>query len=554
MQPVAAVNLSVTRGSFRSMPGFTRLFADYCEAFERVSDFYAADYRDLQVISGRFEEVDTLGRDRSLLVETLLSQNEAWGLDDVTRSHIEVLGESSSFAVVTGQQVGILGGPLYTIYKTATAVRLASELSAVSGQAVVPVFWLEGEDHDLDEVKSVPLLRRNESVTLTYDVPPLEAGRNHGPVGRLKLTDSVAKLLDEVDEALPPTDFKVDLIGRIRDAYRPGVTMRDAFARLLKSFFPADGLVFVSPDDRRFKNPAVDLFVREVDECREIARAIGETARDLSGEYHAQLSVRPTNLFLVDDRGRFAIDARDDGGFSVRGRDRRFTRDELVSLIREDPCRISPNVVLRPILQDRILPTVAYVGGPGEVAYYAQLKPVYEWFGQPMPAIYPRASVTIVEEKVGRLLRDYGLDVAAAGENVNDLFRRVVVGQMDVDLDSEFDAAARHLHSGVNAIKPVATGVDNTMGKAVEAARAAILKEWTKLREKVLKAEKRRHDQDRLRLERLRENLYPDGRLQERNLSLLYFMNKYGPGFLDEFVASISLDTREHQVVEIESA
>lgn len=554
MQSVAAIELSASGRPFSSMNGFSRLFRDYCDDFERVSNYYACDYRTLDSIAGHSKAVNAFDRDRDLLADTLLSQNEEWGLDDATRDNIECLRQDSSLAVVTGQQVGILGGPLYTIYKTATAIVLARELSESSGLKVVPVFWLEGEDHDLDEVKTVHLLHHNDPVALTYEIAPPPEGDNHGPVGRLKLGDAIVKLIGELNDLLPPTDFKPQLMKSIQDAYRPGVSMRTGFARLLKSFFPEDGLIFISPDDSGFKSTAVPLFLQEVDRSQELVDSILSVSRELERTYHSQLTVSPTNLFLVDQHGRFAIDALEDDRFSVRGRATSFSKEELVKLIKEDPCCISPNVVLRPILQDRILPTVAYVAGPGEIAYFAQLKPAYEWSGQPMPAIYPRASVTIVEAKVRKLLDQYGLDVPEAGENANDLFRKVVREQMEVDLDSEFQKAGRHLHEGVNAIKQVATSVDGSMAKATEATRAAIVKEWKRLEEKVLKAEKRRHDEDRDRLQRLQNNLFPGGKLQERSLSIIYFLNKYGSGFLGELQASIAIELREHQIVEIQSA
>ncbi|MDX1429046.1 MAG: bacillithiol biosynthesis cysteine-adding enzyme BshC [Rhodothermales bacterium] len=368
MQSLAAIELSVTRQSFSAMPGFSTLYRHYCERFDDLAQFYAADYRDRNAIASRAETVAGVSRDRTHLVQTLLAQNEAWGLDEATQSNIEALGDADSVAVVTGQQVGILGGPLYTIYKAATAVALSKELASVTGRPVVPVFWLEGEDHDLDEVKSVTVLSGNEPVTLTYQVPDIVAGGNHGPVGRLKLTDSIIQLIDQLDEILPTTDFKSELMSRIRHAYKPGVSMRTAFARLLKSFFPSDGLVFISPDDRRFKASAVPLFVKEVEESAVVVDAILETSRHLERDYHVQVNVSPTNLFLVDDMGRFAIDAVGQR-FQVRGRDLSFSREELVACIQDDPCSISPNVVLRPILQDTLLPTIAYVGGPGEIFY-----------------------------------------------------------------------------------------------------------------------------------------------------------------------------------------
>ncbi len=553
MLPTADIALTHRRTAFADVPGFSRLFVDYCENFERLAQFYAAPFSDLAQLGSEAERVLSYDRDRGLLVEVLLSQNERWGLDEVTRANIEALGRPESLAVVTGQQVGLFTGPLYTIYKTATAVKLARRLSKDTGSRVVPVFWLEGEDHDLDEIKSIRLLRGNEVVTVAYPFDDPAAGSNYGPVGRIRLTEAIESVLREIEETLAPTDFRPEVMRMIRESYRPGETLRDAFARLLKSFFRDDGLVFISPDDRRLKEPAVPLFEKEIGDARRVAEMVAAAGENLATDYHAQLTVRPTNLFYVDKNGRFAIDLEEDG-LRIRGRDRSLSRDELIEIVREDPCRISPNVVLRPVLQDRLLPTLTYVAGPSEVAYFAQLKDVYGWAGQPMPVIYPRASVTLVESKIEKLLGQYTLDVVDVGGNVNDLFRRVVIEQMDVDLTETFARADRHLHAAVDEIKPVASSVDRTLERAVEATRAAILNEWKRLQEKVLKAEKRRHDQDRERLDRLQANLYPGGLLQERGLSVLYFVNKYGPGFVERLVAAIDLDTSHHQIIGLRSS
>ncbi len=539
---------------FEQMPGFTKLFVDYCTDFRKLAPFYAADFRDPNGYGEIADHILGYRRDQTLLADTLLLQNEKWGLDDATRENINRLRRDDALAVVTGQQVGLFGGPLYTIYKIATAVRLASELSTSLGRPVVPVFWLEGEDHDVEEVRSINLLANNSVTALSYPLPEHPDGRNHGPVGRMVLGDGIGDMVTQLEDTLPATEFRDRIVGQVREAYAEGTTIRDAFARLMQGLFQGDGLVFISPDDRRFKKTAIPLFVRDVDEGLELVERIRAWSSELEQRYHAQVTVSPTNLFLISDDGRFAIDAIEGGErFSVRGRDRVLSRSELVSLIEEDPCCISPNVVLRPILQDRLLPTLAYVGGPGEVAYFAQFKPVYEWAGQPMPVIYPRASITLVEAKVDKILSRYGLPVSAAGENPGDLFRRVVLDQMDVDLEAAFSDAASGIHQAVNAVKPIVSRVDGTLAKSVEASRALMLNEWNRLREKILKSEKRRHDEDRSRLERLQANLFPSGHLQERTLSVLYYLSKYGPELIGELTSALSLDTTAHQVVRIGS-
>ncbi|NNE45149.1 MAG: bacillithiol biosynthesis cysteine-adding enzyme BshC [Rhodothermales bacterium] len=553
MNPNAPLTLTSRRLPFSTLPGFNRLFTDYCEEFDRVSRYFAVDYRDPVRLQAHCDRVLSIERDRDLLVNVLLEQNEQWGLDEATRLNIESLANQDSVAVVTGQQVGLFGGPLYTIYKTATAVKLAAELST-AGRSVVPVFWLEGEDHDLDEVRSTRIIGSRGLVSIDYDSgPPMPKG-NYGPVGRLPLGPSIDDLIGEVESELPPTEFRDEVMDLLRDTYEPGTTFRDAFARFLKALFPSSGLVLISPDHRGFKDAAVPLFVKEVKESADVAERVLRVSEELAKDYHAQVRVRPTNLFYVDDRGRSAIDAESSGDrFSIRDHDGTLTRDELIALIESDPCAISPNVVLRPILQDRLLPTLAYVGGPGEVAYFAQFKPVYDWAGQPMPAVYPRASVTFVEARIQKILARYNLSIPDIGSDLEGLFKQVILDKLDVDLPARFEDAARRIDQSIEEIRPVVVSTDATLAKVLEATRANLHNEWKKLQGKVLKAEKRHHDEDRSRLERLQENLYPGGSLQERGLSVIQFLNKYGLGFTEDLMSAMSTDTREHQAIMVGS-
>ncbi len=546
----ATASTVLRRLPFAELPGFPALFQTYCTDYDALAPFFAGDFRQPAARADAARRAADHPRDRATLVEVLLDQNARWGMDAATRAHIEALRRPEAVAVVTGQQVGLLTGPLYTPYKTLTALQLAHRLGQETGRPVVPVFWLEGEDHDFDEVAAVRLLRNNELVTVRYAAPEVPADGNAGPVGRLVLTDAIEEVLDAVEAALPPTDFRDAVMAPVRDAYRPGVTLLDAFARLMRAFFPEAGLVFVSPDDARLKRLAAPLFRREIeDHAGSLARLEAVSAR-LAERYHAQVLPRATNLFLLDGGRRYAVDA-EGAAFRLRGTDRVFTRDALRARLDADPACFSPNVVLRPLMQDTLLPTAAYVAGPGEVSYFAQFKPLYEWAGLPMPVVYPRASVTLVEPKVKKVLERHPVDLPDLADEPDRLFRRVVLDEAGVDIEAAFREAARHLHTAVNQVKPVAEQVDRSLGKAAEATRATLMKEFDRLKERVIKAEKRHHDTLRDQLHKARVNLFPDGKLQERVLSPLYFMNKYSPALLARLHDDLSLDTTEHQVVEL---
>jgi len=545
----SSLQTAVRRVSPSDLGAFPDLFVDYCTRFDAVADFYSGDWRDRSARREAAEAAAQRPANRDTLADVLLDQNEQWGLDAATRSHIEALRDPESLAIVTGQQVGLFTGPLYTIYKTITTLQLAEEWAGQTDRTVVPVFWVEGEDHDFEEIATAHVLRRNEVVPLSYDPG---VGDNPGAVGRLALTDAVDGVLDRLDEALPPSDFKPEVMERVRAAYQPGTRIEDAFTRLMHSLFEDDGLVFLNPDDARLKALTRPLFRRELEDSEAPVARINATSRALRDRgYHAQVTARPTNLFWLGGEARRAIDRGDDGTFQLRGTDRTVSRGELMDRLDHEPERFSPNVVLRPLMQDHLLPTAAYVAGPGEASYFAQYGGVYEWADLDMPLIHPRASVSLVEGKVQKVLDKYERSVADFRDRLEPLFQDVVVDTMEVDVDAVFSEAMPQLHQVLNALKPKVEAVDRTLGSSTEATRAAIVDEIEDLRQKVVRAEKRQHDEVRAQLQKAHVNLRPNGTLQERMINVLYYLNKYSLDLIDDLRGALRTDTAMHQVVEL---
>lgn len=545
----STVDSAVRRCPPADLDAFPKLFVDYCTNPDQLTDFYPGDWRDVSARRATAERAAARPVNRDALIDVLADQNEAWAGGDAVRRNVEALGDPESVAVVTGQQVGLFSGPLYTIYKTITTLQLAEEWAEQTGRTVVPVFWVEGEDHDFEEIAAAHVLRRNEVVSLPYEA---DVGENPGAVGRLPLTDAIDDVLDRLDEALPPSDFKPAVMEAVRDAYRPGTRLEDAFAHLLRSLFEGEGLVFINPDDERLKDLTRPLFRREINDPKTPAARIDATSQALRDRgYHAQVHARPTNLFWLGDDGRFAIDRGDDGQFVLRGSGRTFTRGELLDRLDAEPERFSPNVVLRPLMQDHLLPTAAYVAGPGEVSYFAQYGDVYDWADLAMPLIHPRASVSLVEGKVQKVLDKYDLSVCDFRSQLGALFQDVVLETMEVDIDAIFQEATSEMHRALNELKPEVESVDRTLGSSAEATRAAIVEEMEDLKQRTVRAEKRHHDEVEAQLQKAQVNLRPEGHLQERLINVFYYLNKYSFDLLDDLRAALSTDTSEHQIVEL---
>ncbi len=532
--------------SFAEVEHFTELFSDYCAGSGTLFDHFPGDFRSESDYASIARNVSEASHDRELLSQILYRQNSKWHEASVVEKQAARLRHPNSLAVVTGQQLGLFGGPLYTLYKAVTAVKLAARLETLLERPVVPLFWLEGEDHDLQEAGQVSLLNRNEPLTLRY--PGAEMNRTS--VGRLVVSNDIVDIRDGLHEALPPSDFRADVLNLAHSCYDEGVTFYDAFARFLAALFGDSGLLFVRPDDPDLKAMAVSLFVREVKDFEHSHSLLLKAGDVLEKRYHAQVRSAPLGLFLYEGDERKSLDARG-GSITVRDSDRRFSRDDLVALVQSAPETISPNVVLRPLYQDTVLPTVAYVAGPGEVAYFAQFSPLYRWAGVSMPMIYPRLSASLVEGKVRKVLEKYDLSVPDLGSGVETLFRRVVEKEMSVDLKkiaqdvrTDIEDAIRPLADAARAVDPGLNGAAAAFGKSLE-------KEIGKFQGKVLKSEKKKHDLIDAQLDKAANNLYPYGKPQERIFSIMQYLVRYGTGFVRQLLRDVPDDTSRHHILHI---
>ena len=494
-------------------------------------------------------------RHRDAVADVLAEQNRSWGAGPDVLAAVETLRQPDAVAVVTGQQLGLFAGPLYTVYKARTAVRLAARLAGETGRPVVPVFWLADEDHDWAEVRRATFARglrgtaEAEVRHATYD-DGRDPDADRGPVGRVVLAPGpTADALRQLEAALPDGPHRADALRLARDAYVPGRTMRDAFAGLLRALVP--DVVMISADDARLKRLVAPLFAQEIERWPETLAALEERSAALvAAGFHAQVAPSPVNLFWMGDGARTPLDP-EGSGFALRGTAETRTPADLVRQLGETPEAFSPNVVLRPLVQDTLLPTAAYVAGPGEAAYFAQLGPVYDLFGVPMPVVEPRLSLTVVEPAVAKVLDRYGLGLAEVGGDPAALWRRLALDASGLDLDGAFAEARRQTRAALDALDPVVLAASPSLDGAAGAARALVGKALDRLETKAVRVEKRAHDDVRRRLARAQAALWPEGQLQERALGPLGVVARHGVGALAALVDAVPLDARHHYAVRV---
>jgi bacillithiol synthase len=532
-----------------SFNSISTLYSTYLTQYDRLGKFYNAPYKNLSGQRHILEGARSRRIDRSQLAAILEDQQIRMATGKDAEAHALLLEHDNTFAIVTGQQVGLFGGPLYTILKIVTVLKLADKLrERIPDCNFVPVFYLEAEDHDFDEMSGISIINAgNDLQTFRYfpGGKPLE--KNLGPVGSIVFDEEINSVLDALGSSLQPTDFRAAVMEMLRDAYRPGGDFTAAFVHLIKNLFANSGLVFLDPRDRAIKQLIRPILLRELTSHPKTSEIVIKRSAALEEIYHAQAKPRAVNLFLLHRGGRFLIEPRETG-FGLKGARQRFTDEEMKKLIEDSPELFSPNVLLRPIVQDYLLPTFVYVAGPSEIAYFAQLKEVYEHFEVTMPVIYPRASGTIIEEKVMRITEKFDITPYDLFSNI-ELLQKNISGKLsDVKLDDVFDKTLKQMDADLKELRYALNTVDPTLKGAYENAYNKIEFQVNKLKQKAFEAQRKKFSTAMRQLEKAALHAAPNGTFQERVFPFFQYSNKYGFGFVDWLYEQVDIEKFEHQL------
>ena len=481
--------------------------------------------------------------------------------------------------VATGQQAGTFGGPIFTLLKALTAIKLARAVESTHGVPAVPVFWVDAEDHDWNEVAGVRcstpswpqngqrrpvsaagfvsdlgppaparirrrrprrpargaspdrIHRRRCSIRCRSPSASARAPRTGScPISSLPLSPGAATtVLAALREALPPTEFTDPLIASLARHYGDGVTLARAFAGVMDDLLGPLGLVVYDASDPATKPLAGPLFVRELSspgETSRLATAAGE-ALEARG-YKAQVTPGPeaTALFALGET-REPVRRTEHGDYTIG--DRRVSRADLVAEATAHPERFSPNVLLRPLVQDTLFPTIAYVGGPSEVGYFAQLKDVYAHFGLPMPLIVPRATATFVDGAGLRFLQRSGVELGALQARDDGALNRLLEQTLPREVEDALQAARADVEARMATVIAAVPAVDATLEGTARSTLGKMTHELGTLQQKVVQAAKRRDDTLRRQFERTRALAFPGGEPQERAIGLVWLLNRVGP-------------------------
>jgi bacillithiol biosynthesis cysteine-adding enzyme BshC len=543
--------LRVETIAFDRIPHQTRLFLDYLRDPIALREFYPSAVRFHHELPARAPEV--LGAhktDRNLLCDALQDMNAAWGAGEETLKNIQRLRDADCLAVVSGQQAGLFSGPLYTIYKALSAVKLAGCLTQRNNKAV-PVFWIATEDHDFLEVAKAEFIGRDCKLTHVEVSPDLH--QEGQPVGRVIIDSSINAVVDRLLELLPGSEFTPDLEAVLHDAWRPGRTYGEAFARMMTSLLGRHGLVLLDPLDQRLKELAAPLYASAALRAQEIATAIDVRSRKLvEAGYHAQVTPSENSfpLFIHDASGaRHALTRSAEGKYTIKQEDKAYTLEELSELALAHPEQFSPNVTLRAVVQDYLLPTIAYYGGAAEIAYFAQTAEVYRLLERPITPILPRSSLTMIERHTGRILERYGLtleDLFAGPENV---LKRVVEEYLGAETARSFEKTEGAVNSDLDKLREQLRSIDPTLADALETGRRKINYQLEGLRTRFHRAQMARDEAAHRQLLRAFDQLCPNKELQERHINITSLLARHGRYVVDWIYNAINIGSNEHQIV-----
>ena len=530
--------------SASDLPHTSLLYSTFLNEFSKVSDYYAHPPT-VDAVLHAARELSFDKDMRGAVAEILRRQNLLFGGDDATARNIERLN-NGALAVVTGQQVGLLGGPAYSVYKALTAIHLANDLTA-KGVNAVPVFWLATEDHDLEEVNHVFLAKRGALERFDLASTGAEGRR----VGEIPLGSQAREISSRAGEFLEGSG-RDQVAQWIAESYRPEETFGSSFAKLMTRIFAGRGLILLDPLSSELHRLSAPVMLAAVNEHKALARQlVAQSAALEKAGYHAQVKVteESTLAFRIVEGKRISLRPVN-GGFAAGNK--RESADETLQAIKLHPEEFSPNALLRPVIQDALLPTVAYIGGPAEIAYHAQASVIYKKLLGRTPVILPRAAFTLVPAHVANLLRKYNLDAQDVFAGRQQLRAKMEAEALPSELTARFDEGEKNLQESLGNLRHPLSKLDQTLLGALDTVTEKILYQFNGLRAKAGRAEGFRSGVLNTHESEITNFLLPNNDLQERSLSILTFLASEGPLLLDLLDRQITIGTGAHCVMTLQ--
>jgi bacillithiol biosynthesis cysteine-adding enzyme BshC len=536
---------SVLAVDVRRFPWIRRLAADYAYDFPSVAPFFAGDPADSTAWAQAISRTQAHPRARKEIADVVAAQQRRRGAPPRAIEAAQTLADAETVAIVTGQQAGLFGGPVFTLFKALTALKLADRVTREHRVPCVVVFWIDSEDHDWDEVRTCHVF--DESLNRRAISLPPDAGGGPAPVSSVRLDDAILAALQELDSVLPATEFKQPLLDDLRRIYSPGAGMAEAFGGWLERILGDRGLIVYDAADPAAKPMAGAVFGRELTTPGETSRRAAAAGSDLVARgYHSQVHPQDALALFHLEGGRRAI--RQQNGRFVVGDDT-YPPSALVEQAADRPAAFSPNVLLRPIVQDALFPTICYVAGPNELAYLGQLRGVYQHFGVPMPLMYPRTSATLVDSSALRFLTKHDVPLESLQQQDESALNTLLASQIPASVSQSLDAAGTAIEEVMARVVAAMPALDPTLEGAARSTLGRMQHDLQTLRSKTIQSAKKRDETLRRQFMRTRALVFPGGEPQERAIGFVSFLNQYGPALVQRLEQQIPLELGSHWIV-----
>ena len=523
-----------------SLPAANRFATDYLAGSPGLQSFFHYNYIDENSYIHRLDELNNRSFMRNELADHIESFMSRFSSSDKITNNINKLRKENSVAVIGGQQAGILTGPLYTIHKVISIIKLAEQKEAELGIPVVPVFWIAGEDHDYQEVNHVYVMKDNKQEKWVYPEKNLEKKMiSEVCINR----DLCYSWVEEIIETYGETKHTKEVLTFALESLKTAESFVDFFATIIMELFKDSGLLIVDSGNKELRRLEKEYFINQIKNHHEITSAVlGQQEQTTAAGFANMIDINENaaNLFFYDEEVNERILLQFDpqsGGFSGKNGEVSFTYDQLVEIANEYPEKLSNNVVTRPLMQEWLFPTLAFIGGPGEIAYWAELKDVFEHFGLKMPPLVPRLNITLLERSTESDLEELNLDlkeVLISGTGGHEL--KFIDSLKDREVEELFENVKTRLADQYKVIRDKSNGIDPVLMPMLQKNESILIKQVEFMEDKIVEAICRKHDHILRKFTRVENALRPGGSPQERVWNPFYYLNKYGLDLIKELL------------------
>ena len=534
------------------IPESNSLFETYLKDFDRVKDFYHYNFEsnwDAIIQKRKSEKFD-----RKKIAEILTHQNKEWNASQPVFNNISKLNTNNSFLIITGQQAGIFTGPLYTIYKILTALKLSEWLgNKYADLNFIPCFWLEVDDHDFKEINHIGFFNKNNELRQLESAE--ESNDLLKPIHERQINSELSNWRSIIKEEFYETEFLDNVLDKFFEKYAINRAYSDAFARLISDLFGQYGLVVLNPTDPEVKKLGRPIYKKIIENPAQIQKIFNERSEllnQLKFQPQIQLLSNQTLLFFKDNKKqRIRVDFDEKGDFLLKYNDQyeSLGNSKLNGIIETTPEQISPNVVLRPIIQDYILPTISYVAGPAEIAYFAQIGAIYDDLNQTMPVIYPRHRITIVENKIQKVLEKQQIEITDLFKHRSQFLEIYIQQKQNEKIFNEIESIQTEINQKVDQLEKIISETDPTLINTIQKTGQKVNSNIEQIIHKLTNSIEQKEAVEINQIKRTLLHLFPEDNFQERVINIIYLLIKYGPDLINNIYERLPVDSKEHHIL-----